>query len=510
MVINGIGYGSDIEQTGFNEDGSPILKPGYFYVDNTEYYLFASGVLADLSESEDRILCENLVSGSPYFVIPEESIQTLKVYGSNSEFYYIKTNDAIPASGLLFDGNDWYFEKGSNAGFLIYEAGSEIVLNKDVVEESTLVIDSEAPTLTSNIEIRPVWLQSANIGMPVPISVKVRDMKGTLLIGKTIEWHRVFTRSGPELYQDETHLRGPYPEPLGNFYDVDRLEGPTTVTDSNGVTIYTLIPIEGENDLFIYGKDAETGLKSNLLWIQIHIPQIQEDNIFQLDSPGVFYGVQSAFTAVGLDVWGHKWSDADPDYNAIATLQPNDGYLTRGDWKIAHSELERPPINSINSKNEAMGYYNIDDFAQDNLISDADFLQFAFNQRCAVGGYWGQVIIPGSDLGFLTATCLNPTASVPIDFDDVEQPGWSFIDFLWTNHGTYQEVINNPLYANLWFALYAPGYMDNNIADFSNGTVTEFYFRGVAIPNLNPNSPDYRGQNYKIINMIPQSVLRGG
>ena len=93
---------------------------------------------------------------------------------------------------------------------------------------------------------------------------------------------------------------------------------------------------------------------------------------------------------------------------------------------------------------------------------------------------------------------------------DPDQTGYLAYDSLWGDSGTWNDIkngTNRGAYVDdkWYYVLYCPGYEGNDPAYFQTH---DFYFRGFAVPNTDPASPDYMNQDYTIINLLSTTKLQ--
>jgi len=228
----------------------------------------------------------------------------------------------------------------------------------------------------------------------------------------------------------------------------------------------------------------------------------------------MFWSSREAMTAIGFDEWRELWNYGSSvmGYNDIITGETTPDPETRGEWKLAFPEYERPPMNNNYAVNEADGYYNGEDFHADyDLTVNGGVETFMYQQRCAVQGYWGQVMVKGSDIksGIYDAHILNP-ADTKYTIFHLDALGnintWADVGYFGTT-GSWNTIRNSGAeikYDNLYYVFYAPGYKDNLPAYFM---ANDFYFRGLAIMNVDFVSPEYMSQNYYLGQFIPDVIL---
>lgn len=526
--LSGIGFAKDLEQIEITTEGYPVLRPGYAYIENKEYYIFASGIVSQISPSgfvEDT----NYIPGSSYFIVNQMTdVDNLQVdYTNIAKVLDISKNlisDVLPSGWSYNENTSMYdFNAPNFAGkYLVFDTSDRFTVVKDFVEDTLLVIsdvDTGEPFGTDN---KPIWLSAGNIGREIPFYARVSDENGSLLINKMIEWYKVYTKpsgippSGVTLPSgllvDEEVVKGPYEGEFGDyFYDI-RLKTASDVTDDNGVSRVNVIPVENEQDLFLYAKSGDAW--SKLIWLQVHIESTERLGVFQLDNISVFLGCREAMTAIGFDAWNVFWTDMTYD----TTVTGNPDYSTREDWKTGFPEYERPPVASSSGIDENLGYFNGSDYRDTYHVTwdDTDIIDFMRNKRVAVKGYWGQVLISGAqirsgqwDAGIQNTTDDKYTIDVQPSTDPNDPTNHGYLQY--PNYfgllGDWNDIRNEPTakYDNLFFVLYSKGYEGNDINWFKTH---DFYFRGTAIPNMNPNSPDFMNQDYELVNFISESELQ--
>lgn len=531
--LNGIGFTKDLEHVDLTEEGYPIVRPGYVYIENKEYYIFASGQVKQL-DVDGYVKDYNYVLGTPYFIVNSDTdVDNLEVGPSGIARVLDTSKNLIteaPTSGWLYNENteSYDFCSPSNAGkYLVFDVEEQFTISRESVENAFLIVSNLETGEPFNIENNPVLIAAGTAGRDVPFYAKVEDLKGSLLRDKLIDWYKIYSKpQGPAasglppsgLAPDEEILNGPYPGPYGqNLYDI-RLKGGSVVTNDYGITRVNVIPGGNEDDLFVYFQ--HNGLKSNLIWIQKHIPISGIPDVFQLDNDDVYWASREAMTAVGLDAWNNMWYHTEDQYNTPQTGNPD--YTTRGDWKTAFANYERPPMDVIEGVNEITGAYNGKDFANDyhGAWTDSKIKTEIQSKRCAIKGFWGQVVVLASDIATnpnLDANCQNKTEAgryiidPRVDLDPA--PGaeeYLAYDDQWGRTGTWNEVKNKSgggvdIQDDWAYVLYAPGYDGNDISWFESHP---FYFRGFALPNTEEGSPDYMNQDYTIIDFVATAKLQ--
>lgn len=503
--INGIGYKKDLKQLEINTDGYPVLSPGYAYIENHEYYIFASGQVAHLS-GQGTLSNIPYVPGSSYFLV-----ERLEDLGNIDTTTYLDTEDTeliTPPSSGHWEYNDensmnFIYNIVGDPRYLVYECGTSFTLSTKFVENTNLVVSALPVQEVSDIEIDPVWLSATSIGKPIKFSSKVTDIYSSLVESEQLKWYKVYDILPSGI------------SPSG-VLDTIELVGSST-TDENGITLMDIAPNPIEDNLFIYSEKINSQgneIRSDLDWIQITPSGVASANIFQIDNDLMFWSSREAMTAIGYDDWRELWTVGSliPGYDEIITGQTTPDPETRGEWKLAFPAYQRPPMGSIYAVNEAEGYYNGEDFHNDyDVTAQGGVVAFVNQQRCAVQGYWGQIMVKGSIIksGIFDAHILN-AADTKYTVYHLDGVGGNVN--IWASAGYYGtlgswDTIRNDLsgiYDNLYYVLYAPGYKNNLTAYF---TGNDFYFRGLALMNVNFTSPDYLSQNYYISQLIPNIIL---
>lgn len=474
----GIGYGSDLEQTDITASGYPVLKPGYFYIGNEEYYAFSNPQVVLL----DTISASGLeyIPGTPYFVI--ESQGDLEVVKNMTILADADTVDFEPGVSGVWradSDNTYEFENwGLSGKYLIYDSLTENAVYTKVIQNGMLVLSAVDTGDPYEIDLNVVGLSSANVGMPVDVRATVYDENGALLSNETVEWWKV--------YDDQ--------------YGVAQSGVISSrVTDEYGNSFVTINPRPNEYDLFVYAKSGTA--RSKLQWIQINISASVPSSVFLMDDEDVIWSSRECMTAVGLDAWCELWdANSNAEYEDIIT--GNSDYPTRGDWKTGFAKYQRPPMTAASGVNEALGYWNGEDFADAYLAGSgvdvwnnaAPETGFMYDQRCAVQGYWGQVLVSSADLiadygtgaGLMEFynNCLNKTENQYTIYyrDTISVSGdisvWAH-DGYFGYTGSYDDVVSNAFFdQELFFVLYAPGYTGNDPEYFKTNN---FYFRGLAV-----------------------------
>ena len=507
--ISGIGFGDDLEQIDINSSGCPIIKSGYFYINNREYHLFADGVIVELNSS-GVINDLPYTPGTPYFILNDyNDIKQL-----DSGQYYVDTADTeileMPSSGVwnYQDENSYDFIYNVlSKKYLIFDAEESFTFVHKFVEDTYLILSNPDTDEPFNLNQYPLWLSASNLNKPLTFAVIVKDSNGALLDNEQITWY--------EVYDEVIMASGIYPSGIMTKDNINILG--TSQTNEHGFTTFDITAYPNQENVFIYAESGER--RSRLSWIQITKPIVSTAGTFQFDNDNVLWSSREAMTAIGMDAWGNLWaSGVTPEYNGIITGDVE--YPTRGDWKIAFSEYQRPPMMWASGVNEAEGYYNGEDFNDDYDISASGIVPFMNQQRCAVQGYWGQVIVSGYDLkniaGYDTY-CVNKTVNKYTIYyrDEINEDGiintWAHDD-KFGYKGSFEDVIGDTtdiLVSNtvkIYYVLYCPGYTGDDPNWFK---AHDFYFRGLALINVNENDEDdFLKQNYKIGQLITMTSLQ--
>ena len=506
--INGIGFTDDLKPLELTDDGYPIIKPGFVYSENIEYYVFASGLVVPLLTEETVDL--DYYPGSPYFIV-----NRLVDVKNDDGFYYVNTIDALAVVdpsyvNWEYDGETWSFHQSGFTGkYLVFDTANQMQVNKRIVEPSYLVLSDIESGEPYEISIEAVLLSSVVTGEPLKFLARVADSNGVLLENKLVQWYKVYETAASGILTDDIMA--------------------STTTDENGVTDVSMYVTSSESDVCIYAKYGN--LKSNLHWIQVNSSLESLLNVFQFDDEEVLLAPQEVLTAVGYDAWGYLWSSGTltTGYDGIVTGQPeHEPYSpTRGDWKEDNIHLKRPPVTIINYDgvtpfihsiepiaNEISGVWNIEDFGSEYTMTEAELDAFILAQRVAVQGYWGQVIVSGDDIrniAGLDTNCLNKTDTKYTIYhldSDGDINIWGYDDDQIGITGSWNDVHEEltTKYDSLYYVLYCPGYKGVDATYFRTHN---FYFRGLALMNTDDTSDDYLSQDYAVTNLFTQKPLQG-
>ena len=258
--LSGIGFAKDLEQIELTTDGYPVLRPGYAYIENSEYYVFASGAVLQIDPSGSLSDTE-YVPGSPYFIVNQAAdVDNLQVDSTNiTKILDISKNlisDPLPSGWAYNEDTDSYdFNAPAYAGkYLVFDTNDRFTMVKDFVEDTLLVVSDVDTGDPFDVENRPIWLSSGLIGRETPFYVKVSDSKGALLVNKDIEWFKVYTKpsgvppSGVTppsgVLGGEEIINGPYDGAFGeDLYDV-KLKISSDISNENGISKVSVIPVE--------------------------------------------------------------------------------------------------------------------------------------------------------------------------------------------------------------------------------------------------------------------------
>ena len=498
--INGIGFAGDLQQTGLVGDGYPTVNSGYAYIGNVEYYIFASGVMVELTDENTPSL--PYIAGTPYFIV-----NALSDVKTENGIVYLETTAAVTPPnpvdcGWTCNGTTFTFtQKNLTGKYLVFDSAESVTIAKRLVEPSYLVLSNVAAGNPYDMAIDPILFASATEGIPLRFLAKVEDNNGVLLANRMIEWYKVY-------------------EPSASGVATETIVA-SSATDDNGVAAIDVYTNADEWDLCIYAK-CDT-LRSNLYWVQfVTTMQGIVANIFQFDNPAVVLASQCAMTACGIDCWGILWEEgtATEGYDAVVTGQPTDGLATRGDWKTEYAAWQRPPLRIadhaavVYAANETAGNWNGEDFSGIYDVGPSGVWNFMKDQRVAVQGYWGQAIVSGADIrsiADLNTHCLNKTDTkytvyhLNGDGDIVVQ---ELADDQFGIKGSWNTVHDEATtkYDELYYVLYSPDFIGDNPVHFQS---YDFYFRGLAVMNTNDQSVDYLQQNYHISDLVMLTGLQG-
>jgi len=518
--IAGIGYSDDLEKTGWTSDGYSIIKHGYFYSSNHEYYVLADyRVYGPLSSGIVTGL--DYIPGTPYFIVnngivgeldsdikPIENVNPSGIYyidvgeSNKLDYTYSTAWDVIPGSGgsaTFYNHTNHYDGK-----YLVYDAAETFIFEKDVVEHANLVLVPIPLDTVYKVHIHPSYLGSAYPGMQASFFAEVRNIEQGLLANKYVDFHMTYLLQSGTLPDIDVDT------------EMDEVVSSSN-TDANGIARANIMINSYNVNPGIYAVCE--GVRSLINMIDITRMNISYDNEFRLDND-MMWGSQEAATAVGLDGWRVLWNDSEFDSQPTGldpeTMEGDDIPIDHGEWKTYNPELERPPMDEVTSSGiEPSGYWNGMDFCDTYGIPSSGIVSYMANKRIAIKGYWGQVIVKGSDIiSDVYPGCLNDSNDhyiidyryehneTKILYRQCSAPGVEIIDppvtglypTDWVLDGTtystafgqvgsYSDVHDdtNGYYDDLYYVLYAPGYSG---VDPSYFETHDYYFRGLAVVDL--------------------------
>lgn len=391
--VNGIGSGDDLKLIEMDES-SPVVYPGYVYFENSEYYIFASMRIVLLDSLS--VAAPDYRPGTPYFIVDHPYMVT-----TEDDFSYIDTSTVYgwpDDSGWDLTDGVFVFQHTTLSGkYLVYDAGDTISSSLIITEPSTLVMTHELDRDPFKIDLTPIFYSAGSEGSKVTYKIHVTDDQGSVISGTHIYLYKVYT--------DENDVS--HDEVISSL-----------MTDSTGSTVGQVMVNQGEYDIFVYAKNGT--LRSNVCWLQIHIPISGLAAGFQIENTAQVWASQEAMTAVGMNSWGDIWDENISDeYLSVVT-----GVLslpTRLDWNEEYNYLRRPPFmfNSLlpsGSLAETEGIFSGYDFVEKYpSVAPSGVWEYMKDQYVAPQGYWGQVILNGNDIlanwAALNAHCLNPVDS---------------------------------------------------------------------------------------------------
>jgi len=341
--INGVGgiKGDDnLKQTGIVSSGIsqyPIVKPGYFYIDNEEYYLFANMKKVKLSEVSGPY---EYKQGEPYFIVPDsftsENICKIPV---NKNYEVDWTSDGenwIPTpSGYAYD-EDLY---------LVFEEGTERTLTRRIPFEDKYLVLKKVPEVAdaTTLEVKPMWVPYVRANTMFRSYALAEDSSGIRIPDVHIMWYEVKE-------DDSVEYKG------------------MATTNADGVAYCDFI-LEGTlSGSHIFVKTES--VISPSIWIQtpgafmgVYV------GVFQLDTTNI-WDSQQAKTAMGFNcfasqpsgLYGEIWGSSGVISTDITQeehdLWPGLAPMTHEEWELFNPEFERPPITS----NEGTGNLINEDF----------------------------------------------------------------------------------------------------------------------------------------------------
>ena len=529
--ITGVGYHSLEPQVVNN---SINVDPGYFYVNNQEYYFFNDmGVLDIDTEVPSGVMPSGAmyIPGSPYFVVPSGNIdETLDYIKTPSNIDYdvrweevdvsINPSGYIPYVSDSLTGYKLVYETSDDPRTIVPSGTGGLVL--PILKDDSYLVLASGVMDPYVLEQYPIWLDYTNQDGEYEFYTYVEDEYGSPLEGATVNWHYFYVDT------DDVSFYG----------DIG-----SAVTNNVGVVTGTYtVPLLDVKNLFIWATGSAF---SNVRWVQA--PPTAEDrssSSFQLNNPGVRWDCQAARTALGHNAWGDQWGDNSAEDTGVAVTEwgasgPG-GNSSHGDWETYNYHLERPPIHyedlgrDIDGlpgratlyalgevKDETSGVYNIQDYMDDMAIAyPSGTLTYGGERWCTFDGFWGQFRIRGSEIQDPTNSvdCLNATEAL-YNTDRVDTFDNKQGLFYQEVPGCFDDVKNGGVgYANLWYVFYYDNadYLTRDHDDIRDeildGTAAgNCHFRGMVIYPIalsdGSNVVDVNKQNWKIANIISEAKI---
>jgi hypothetical protein len=443
--IGGTGGKKDlqIQTLTVNNDGtvSYTLNPGYFYVDDLEYYYFGNMGVADIvpNPSGAYTFPSGLpyIPGEPYFIVDESDIAMESGYIRTplNRDYEVIWNPATSGYQPMVSGA--YDDK------LVYEAGTERSLSMvEPITSTKLVITDEGGTAAS-VTSESAYVDYVTLGSTYETFAVVLDKYGGPVEDVTVSWKRI---DSSDIISD-----------LGS-----------STTNSKGVATKTVVITEGES-FHIY---AEINPNSKPRWIRVPAtPAELRGVIFQMDNDEIYFDSMEARCAMGQNIWGDTWGTNPGEATGLGFPFPT----THAQWELENPEQERPPMNEVIATNETTGAWSAQDFntIYPNVVIDgAGTLQpFMNNMRVARNGYWGPLLVSGADI----RTDVTVASGQIVNHDDEYEIDRDYA----VTSGTYLDVYTAVgAYDSVYYVFYQSG---SEYVAGSYNPAGNFYFRGVAL-----------------------------
>jgi hypothetical protein len=440
----GTGSQKDLQITDLavNSDGtiSYTVNPGYFYIDDIEYYYFANMGVADIvpNPSGSYVFPSGLpyIPGEPAFIVKDDDI--------SSASGYIKTPITRDYQ-IIWEPVDVGYQPTISGAYdtrLVYEASEERIFDiVEPIDNTKLVVTDEGGT-AAQIRSESAYVDYVTVGSSYQVFAVVIDKYGGPVSGETVEWKRIDS--------DDTI------SDLG-----------TSVTDSKGVATKNIVVTESE-PFHIYAKVNPT---STARWIRVPLtPSDLQGVIFQLDNNDIYFDSMEARCALGQNIWGEVWGVNPGEATGLSFPYPT----THGQWEGDNLEQLRPPMDEELPKSEALGTYSAQDFNDDYpaVVTVAGDLEIFMNDMwVARRGYWGPTIVSGLDVRNDTII----TSGQVLNHDDTYEINRDYA----VTSGSYLDVYNaGGPYDSVYYVFYQPG------TDYVAGAYDpagDFYFRGVAL-----------------------------
>lgn len=441
----GTGGKKDLEVTDLtvNSDGtvSYVVNPGYFYVDDIEYYYFANMGVVDIepNPSGSYVYPSGLpyIPGKPAFIVDENRISV------TSGYIQTPINRDYIISWEPYTSGYQPSVSGAYDPLLVYEAGTERIFEMVEPIENTKTVITDEGGEAAVIRSESSYVDYVTVGSSYQAFAVVLDKYG-----------------------------GPVSDEIVNWKRIDRDDVVTdigaSITSIKGIATKTFVVTESE-PFHIY---ATVNPSSVARWIRVPAtPAELQGVVFQLDNDDIYFDSIEARSAMGQNIWGETWGSNPGEATGLGWPFPT----THGQWELENLEQTRPPVSADIAANEAIGSWSAEDFnsAYPSVISDAggDLEIFMDPMYVARDGFWGPIIISGLDIrGDVTigsGQVLNHTQVFEIDRDYAVTSG-NYLDVR-SAVGAYDSV---------YYVFYQPG------TDYVAGAYDpagDFYFRGVAL-----------------------------
>jgi hypothetical protein len=447
-----------------NTDGtiSYSVEPGYFYLDDIEYYYFATmGVVPiEPNPSGNYLYPSGLpyMPGEPYFVVSQDEVSTESGYVRtplNRDYVVTWEPDVSGYQPCV---------SGAYDNILVYEAGTERLFDITEPISSTKLVLTDEGGVAGSVRSESSYVDYVTVGSSYQVFAVVLDKYGGPVIGEIVTWKRI-----------------------DNDDNISDLGASTT--NDKGVATKNIIVTDDE-PFHIYAK---VNPESSARWIRVPLaPATLQGIIFQLDNNEIYFDSMEARSAMGQNIWGETWGSNPGEATGLGHPFPT----THGQWEDENPEQMRPPIDTNIIANEAIGSWNANDFeaTYPAVVGDAggDTQTFMDDMRVARNGFWGPTIISGvdirNDVTIGSGQVLNHTSTYEIDRD-----------YAMTS-GTYLDVYGaGGVYDSVYYVFYQPG------TDYVGGAYDptgDFYFRGVALYDETLNQ-----SNSKISDLLSDAVL---
>lgn len=439
----GTGTQDDLKPTNVELDDESVrftLKPGYFYIDDVEYYHFGGMGRLDITPNASGSYTSPsglfYQPGQPAFIVTQDDIS------ETSGFVRTPLNRDYEIAWDQFETSGLYVPTITNANdpILVYETGTEHLVEMFLPNKNTTLVLSDEEGSPSVVRSESSYIDYGAIGDTYEAFAEVTNEFGTPVFGEVVTWKII------------------------NTNDVITDAG-TSITDHNGIATIS-IEITEDASFHIF---AQVNPLSTPLWVRVpKIIVVQSETSFQLDSDLIFDS-QEARTAMGQNVFAEYWGTNPSESTGIS--DPS----THGQWEDQNPELRRPPIDENNAASEADGYWNGTDFDTTYptiVAAVGDVTAFMNTKYVARKGYWGQIIISGANIRSGSPTLdpsqiLNPS----VDYEIVRDYG--------TTLGSYTDVRNAVgAYDSVFYVFYQPG---SEYSGTSTDITGNWYFRGAAV-----------------------------